>query len=79
MSQLEARNKQIEVRNARREHITLRSQWMRAKTVKTYQTEYHRIRNHLSNTTTPGITREQATNRIKVLECLGARAFATIT
>ena len=78
VSQIEALNKEVEVRNSRREIIELRNKWMRAKTVKNYQTEYDRIRNHLNNTATPGITREQATKRIKVLEGLGARAFDII-
>ena len=52
---------------------------MRAKTIKNYQTEYDRIRNHLANTTMPGITREQALKRTTTLEGLGARAFDTIS
>jgi hypothetical protein len=78
LSQLEELNKQIEVRKSRRENIALRNQWMKAKTVKNYQTEYDRIRNHLANTTTPGLTREHAQKRVKVLEGLGARAFDII-
>ena len=74
-NQLERMNKDIEVRKSRRENIDLRNQWMRAKTVKNYQTEYDRIRNHLANTATPGITRQQVINRKKVLEGLGAKAF----
>ena len=74
-SQLERMNKDIEVRKSRRENIDLRNQWMRAKTVKNYQTEYDRIRNHLENTAMPGITRQQVISGKNVLEGLGAKAF----
>ena len=79
LCQLEAMHKQLEIINSRREATELRNQWMRAKTIKNYQTEYDRIRNHLANTTMPGITREQALKRTKTLEGLGARAFDTIS
>ena len=68
-------NKQIYVINSRRENIEMRNQWQRAKTIKNYQTEYDRIRNHLANTSMPGATREQALTRKKTLEDLGAKAF----
>ena len=49
-----------------------KKQWQRAKTIRHYQTEYDRIRNHLNDTSRKGITREQALNRKKTLEDLGA-------
>jgi hypothetical protein len=52
---------------------------MRAKTIKNYQSEYDRIRSHLSDTTLPGVTREQILKRTKTLESLGARAFDNIS
>ena len=58
LKQLEEMNKQIEARVSRRHSINLRNEWMQARTVKNYQTEYDRIRNHLEHSTTPGITRE---------------------
>ena len=41
----------------KKKSIELRNKWMHDKTVKKYQTEYDRIRGHLDNSTTPGLTR----------------------
>ena len=79
LKQIEEMNKQIEARVSRRHSINLRNEWMHAKTVKNYQSEYDRIRNHLEHSTTPGITREQVIKRKKTLESLGAKAFDTIS
>jgi hypothetical protein len=79
LSQLEALNKQIEIRSARHHNIELRNQWMRAKTIKNYQSEYDRIRSHLNDSTLPGATREMIVKRKTTLEGLGARAFDTIS
>ena len=65
LKQIEEMNKQIEARVSRRHSINLRNEWMHAKTVKNYQSEYDRIRNHLEHSTTPGITREQVIKRKK--------------
>jgi hypothetical protein len=60
--------KQIEVRQSRTENIALRNQWMQAKNITNYQTEYDRIRNHLQHSTTPATTRDQISKRKKTLE-----------
>ena len=78
LSQIEAMNKQVEAQRKKKKSIELRNKWMQAKTVKNYQTEYDRIRGHLDNSTTPGLTREVVVNRKRALEALGARAFNTI-
>jgi hypothetical protein len=79
LSQLEALNKQIELRNSRHHNIELRNQWMQANTINTYQSEYDRIRSHLNDSTLPGTTREMIFKRKATLEGLGARAFDTIS
>jgi hypothetical protein len=48
---------------------------MQAKTVKNYQSEYDRIRNHMSGTSIPYKTTTEVKNRKAVLERLGAKAF----
>ena len=78
LSQLQAMNKQVEARISRQHNIDIRNQWMRAKTVKNYQSEYDRTRGHLNDTTMPGITREVILKRKATLESLGAKAFDTI-
>jgi len=75
LSQLEAMNKEIEVRRTRRSNIDIRNKWQQAKTVKNYQSEYDRIRSHLGNSATPFVTRQTIINRKRVLEALGAKAF----
>ena len=74
-SQLEAMNKEMEVRRTRRSNIDIRNKWQQAKTVKNYQSEYDRIRSHLGNSATPFVTRQTIINRKRVLEALGAKAF----
>ena len=77
--QLERMNKEIEVRHNRKANIEIRNGWLRAKTIKNYQTEYDRIRNHMANSavnsTGEWMTRERINNRKGVLEKLGAQAF----
>ena len=51
--QLEQLNHQIEVRASQVKNLALRSQWQQAKTIKNYQSEYDRIRNHLANNAHP--------------------------
>jgi hypothetical protein len=62
----------------KRENIEIRNQWMCAKTIKNYKTEYDRIRNHLEHSTTPRTTRDQIIKRKETLEDIGARAFDII-
>ena len=78
LSQLEAMHRQVEAHRNKRESIDLRNKWMRAKTVKNYQSEYDRIRGHLANSTTPHLTRDVVINRERTLEHLGAKAFDNI-
>ena len=77
--QLERMNKEIEVRHNRKANIEIRNGWLRAKTIKNYQTEYDRIRNHMANSavnsTGEWMTREKIKNRKTELEKLGAKAF----
>ena len=75
LSQLEAMNKEIEVRHARRANIDIRNKWQQAKTVKNYQSEYDRIRSHLGNSSIPFVTKQTVMSRKKALEALGAKAF----
>ncbi len=72
---LDFMNSQIEARASRQQNITIRNQWMQAKTSNTYQTEYDRIRSHLENNLFPHTTREDVKNRKRDLEALGARAI----
>ena len=75
LEQLGAKNKEMEVRQARRANIDIRNKWQQAKTVKNYQSEYDRIRNHLGNSSMPYVTKQTVMNRKKQLEALGAKAF----
>ena len=79
-AQLERMNKEIEVRHNRTANINIRNGWLRAKTIKNYQSEYDRIRNHMENsavnsTSNFWITRDKLNNRKGALEKLGAQAF----
>ena len=78
-SQLERMNKEIEVRHNRTTNLNIRNGWLRAKTIKNYQSEYDRIRNHMANSavnsTGEWMTREKIKNRKTELEKLGAKAF----
>ncbi len=76
--QLQFMNEQIEARASRQQNITIRNQWMQAKTSKNYQTEYDRIRSHLENNLFPHETKEKVKNRKRDLEALGARAIDKI-
>ena len=75
LGQLEAMNREIEVRHARRANIDTRNKWTQAKTVNNYQTEYDRIRSHLGNSTMPYVSKDVVMNTKKTLEALGAKAF----
>ena len=75
MDQLETMNREMVLTSSRRANVDIRSKWLEAKTVKNYQTEYDRIRNHLSHNLIPDTTREQLTQRKKTLTDLGAQAF----
>ena len=76
--QLQYLNEQIEARASRHQNITIRNQWMQAKTSRNYQTEYDRIRNHLANNLLPHETKEKVKNRKRDLEALGARGIDNI-
>jgi hypothetical protein len=78
MEQLELLNKDIELRASRQANISIRKQWLEAKRIKNYQTEYDRIRNHLAHNLIPDTTREQIMQRKKTLKDLGAQAFVFI-
>ena len=67
LAQLEAMNKEIEVRHARRANIDIRNKWQQAKTVKNYQSEYDRVRSHLGNSSLPYVTKTAVMNRKKTI------------
>ena len=75
LEQLGAKNKEMEVRQARRANIDIRNKWQQAKNVKNYQSEYDRIRGQLGNGALPYTTKLAIVNRKKTLEALGAKAF----
>ncbi len=68
-------NDEIEARATKASSITLRNQFTQAKTSKLYQTEYNRIKNHLSGTLISHQTVEIVKRRKKDLGRLGARAM----
>ena len=79
-SQLERISKEIELRHNRTANLHIRNGWLRGQTIKNYQSEYDRIRNHLGNsavnsTGAEWITRDKLRNRKAALEKLGAKAF----
>ena len=79
-SQLERLSKEIELRHNRTANLNIRNGWLRGQTIKNYQSEYDRIRNHLGNsavnsTGAEWITRDKLNNRKRALEKLGAKAF----
>ena len=75
-SQLERINKEIELRHNRTANLNIRNGWLRAKTIKNYQSEYDRIRSHMeTNSVMPHVLRETINRRKQTLERLGARAF----
>jgi hypothetical protein len=73
--QVAAMNKQVENKLARVQNIGLRNEWMKEKISKTYQSEYDRIRNHLSTALIPHQTKDVIIKRKKTLEKLGAKSF----
>ena len=74
-SQVKRINEEIEARATRASSIALRNQFTQAKTSKMYQTEYNRIRHHLSNTLIPHQTVDIVKKRKKELEKLGAKGI----
>ena len=74
-SQLERMNKEIETRHNRTANLNIRNGWLQAKTIKNYQSEYDRIRNHMENSTVPWLLKDKLKNRKGALEKLGAQAF----
>ena len=78
-SQLERMNKEIELRHNRTSNLNIRNGWLQAQTIKNYQSEYDRIRNHMANSATNSTgewtTRDKLNNRKGALEKLGAQAF----
>ncbi len=68
-------NEEIEAKATRQASIILRNQFTQAKQSKMYQTEYNRIRNHLSGTLIPHETVQIVKQRKKQLEKLGAKAL----
>ena len=73
--QLDRINKEIELRHNRTANLSIRNGWMQAKTIKNYQTEYDRIRNHMENSSVPWVLKDKLNNRKGALEKLGAQAF----
>ena len=78
-SQEERINKEIETRHNRTANLDIRNGWLRAKTIKNYQSEYDRIRNHMANSIVNSagewVLRDKLNNRKGALEKLGAQAF----
>ncbi len=67
-SQVEGINEDIEARATSQSSTALINQFTQAKTSKLYQTEYNRIRNHVSNTLIPHQTVDAAKKRKKELD-----------
>ena len=74
-AQVKRINEEVEARATKQSSIVLRNQFTQAKASKMYQTEYNRIRNHLSGTLIPHKTVEIVKRRKKELEKLGAGAM----
>ena len=74
-AQVKLINDEIESRATKQSSIVLRNQFTQAKTSKMYQTEYNRIKNHLSGTLIPHQTVEIVKRKKKELEKLGARGI----
>ena len=74
-NQVKRINEEIEAKATRQASIILRNQFTQAKISKMYQTEYNRIRNHLSGTLIPHETVQIVKQRKKQLEKLGAKAL----
>ncbi len=74
-AQVKRINDEIEARATKQSSIILKNQITPAETSKMYQTEYNRIKNHLSGTLIPHQTVEIVKRRKKELEKLGARAI----
>jgi uncharacterized protein (DUF111 family) len=77
LDNLERMNKETNIRNSRRANIDIRNKWMEAKTVKNYQSEYDRIRNHMASSSLPYKTKDAVIQRKAVLERLGAKAVGS--
>jgi uncharacterized protein (DUF111 family) len=75
LNQLERMNKEMEVRSTRKANVDIRNKWQQAKNIKNYQSEYDRIRSHMSNSAVPHETVARISGRKSVLEKLGAQAF----
>ena len=72
--QLERMNKEIETRHNRKSNLEIRNGWLRAKTIKNYQSEYDRIRGELGTSMMPHVLVSHMKNRKSALEKLGAQA-----
>jgi hypothetical protein len=72
ISQVKRINDEMEARATRQSSIILKNQFLQAKTSKMYQTEYNRIRHHLSDTLIPHTSVDVVKKRKKKLEAMGA-------
>ncbi len=72
IDQVKRINEEIEARATTQSSIILRNQFTQAKQSKVYQSEYNRIRFHLSNTLIPHTTVDIVKKRKKALDKLGA-------
>ena len=73
LNQLKALNNQIEARLTRIKSVALVNEWRQKQHMRTYQSEYDRIRNELSNSAIPFQTEEGLKKRTIELQTMGVK------
>ena len=76
---LKTLNNQVEARLTRTTIIALVNEWRQTQHMRTYQSEYDRIRNELSKSALPCQTQEGLQNRRIELEQMGAKIYSIIS
>jgi hypothetical protein len=75
MNQLKRINDALEIRHTRSANLDIRNKWMHDKKVKNYQSEYDRIRTHLSHSAISYDSNSRVHKRLAKLKELGAQAL----
>jgi uncharacterized protein (DUF111 family) len=73
-NQLDRLNKELEITHTRTANLDIRNKWMNNKKIKNYQSEYDRIRTHMSHSGSPHHTIDSLNLRKETLKSLGAKA-----
>ena len=78
LNHIKCLHEQIEAREHKNHSLAFRAKVLEKQRMKNYQSEYDRIRAHLSDSKSPGMTTDMAKNRSAELKALGAKHLSGI-